>query len=191
MVGVSTAVGKGVAKSSMPPLQKAGVIVGGAVLGGVTHSLISTYNRSQVNYETKFNLNVTNKSTSSSSDVDINKFIDDYLTSPLETLLFNVDIINAVCLSLMIILVIQIIFKLHLKDSIKLNLSNILSVKVNNNLEYYINKIIILNKKMSVFFIWLILILIILALSISIFVSDDLFNNIDNYIAVHNHFWNK
>ena len=46
----------------------------------------------------------------------------------------------------MIILIIQLGFNFFL-DSIKLKLSNNLGVNLNNNIEYYINKFITLNKK--------------------------------------------
>jgi hypothetical protein len=184
MVGVSTAVGKGLAKSAKPPLQKAGVIIGGAMLGGITHSVITTYNRSKVHSFNTSNLVITNN-TSDISNSNISKFMDDSLFSPLQALLFNIEALNITCLSLTLILIIQIIFKLHLKNSIKLNLSTTLGTNLNNNLEYYINKIITLNKKMSIVYIWLILILIIYALSLSIYVSDDLYSNIDKYISEH------
>ena len=41
IAGVSAAVGKAIAKSGMPPLQKAGVVVGAGLLGGLFHSRIS------------------------------------------------------------------------------------------------------------------------------------------------------
>lgn len=75
---------------------------------------------------------------------------------------------------------------MHLKDNIKLNLSDTIGVKLNSNLEYYINKIIFLNKKMSIVYIWLALISIICGLSFSIYASSDLLEKIDDYIAVHN-----
>ena len=59
MVGVSTAVAKGVTKTAMPPLQKAGVIIGGAVFGGVAHAAISAYNRNAIK-ENTLNSNNTN-----------------------------------------------------------------------------------------------------------------------------------
>ena len=87
---------------------------------------------------------------------------------------------------MLILLVIQITFKLHIKDNIKLNLTWILDDKFNNNLEFYINKIIALNKKMSTIYIWLILFSIIVGLSSSIYVINDIQNNLEDYITVHN-----
>lgn len=190
MVGVSTAVGKGIAKSSMPPLQKAGVIIGGAIAAGFGHSIISAVNRNAVYLENVPNSSNVN-SVSNNINSNISKFMDDSLWSPLETLLFDIHGLNVTCLSLTIILILQITFKFYLNDSIKLNLSNILSVNINNKLEYYINKIIRLNKKMSSIYIWLILIILIFGLSFSIYASYELFDNIDNYISVHNNLKNK
>lgn len=67
--------------------------------------------------------------------------------SPLQTLLYCIQVLNACCITLIVLLTIQIIYKLLLKDSIKLNLTSMLGVKFNNALEYYINKRIRLNKK--------------------------------------------
>ena len=82
----------------------------------------------------------------------------------------------------MIILSMQIISKLHLKDNKKLNLTNILGEKLNNTLEYSINKIITLNKKTSVIYILLILMIIIFALCFSVSICEDLLNNLNNSI---------
>lgn len=147
MVGVGTAVGKVLAKSGMPPLQKAGIVVGGAVLSGYAHTSISSINRNNIKLEN--NESATNENIGS----NISKFIDDSSYSPLETLLSNLEGINITCLSLISILIIQIIFKLYLKHNIKLNFSNILGISNNSKLEYYVNKIISLNKKMSTMYI--------------------------------------
>lgn len=153
MVGASTAVGKGIAKSGLPPVQKAGVIIGGAIIRGFSHSVISTMNINAIYKENTPSFNNTNLLSNDISS-KISKFMDDSSWSPLQTLLFDIQGINATCLNLIIILIIQIIFKLYLSNSIKLNLSNILGINFNNNLEYYINKIITLNKKMSNIYIY-------------------------------------
>jgi hypothetical protein len=142
MAGVGTAVGKVIAKSSMPPVQKAGIVIGGAVIAGFGHSIISTINRTSISSE--------NTSLVKDNITSVNKLIDDSSSfSALEVLLYDIQGVSITCLSLMFILIIQIAFKLHFKDNVKLNLSNILGVSNNNKLEYYLNKIIYLNKKMS------------------------------------------
>lgn len=189
MVGVGTAVGKAIAKSSLPPVQKAGVVVGGALIGGFGHSVISAVNRNAVSMENASNTNTLAETTTNvinTANSNISKFINDSTWSPLQELLFDIYGISATCLSLIIILIIQIIFKFYLKDSIKLKLSNILGIKLNSNLEYYINKIILLNKRVSTIYIWLILIIIIIGLSFLIYAANELYTNIDAYINVHN-----
>ncbi len=184
MVGLATAVGKVIAKSGMPPRffqkKKAGIVVGGAVLSGYAHSSISSINRNNIKLEN--NESVTNENIGS----NISKFIDDSSYSPLETLLSNLEGISITCLSLISILIIQIIYKLYLKHNIKLNFSNILGISNNSKLEYYVNKIISLNKKMSTIYISLIIIFVMVGLCVSTYVSSELLNNIDNYIIVHN-----
>ena len=89
---------------------------------------------------------------------------------------------------MVILLAIQLIFKLHIKDNIQLNLSLILGIKFNNTLQIYINKIITLNKKMSIFYIWLILII---GLYSCIYGLQYIYTNIDSYVNVYNNLKNK
>ena len=187
IAGVSAAVGKAIAKSPLPPIQKAGIILGSSVIGGLTHSKISETNMNRIMAKNTWNNNLTNfDSNSNINNSNINKFIDDNITSsPLENLLSNFELTNYVCISMLILLIIQIFFKLHIKDNIKLNLTWIFSDKFNNILEFYINKIIVLNKKMSTFYIWLILISVIIGLSSSIYAINDIQNNLDDYIRVY------
>jgi Cytochrome b/b6/petB len=174
MAGIASAVSKGIAKSSMPPLQKAGIIMAGAISGGFAHSIITTVNRKNIS-------NIHDNNIHS----NINKFVDNSLSSSLQTLLFDIEGLNITCLSLVILLIIQIIFKLYLKDNITLKFSNILGKKFNTNLEYYINKIINLNKKMSTIYIWLTLLILIFSLSFSIYAAHELYSNLDGYITEH------
>jgi hypothetical protein len=125
IAGVSTAVGKAIAKSSLPPIQKAGIVLGAGVLGGLTHSKLSESNMNRILKENIENNNLTKFNSSSNiNDSNVSKFIDDNITSsPLENLLSNFELTNYVCISMLILLAIQIIFKLHFKDNIKLNLT--------------------------------------------------------------------
>jgi hypothetical protein len=183
IVGIG-AVGKGIAKSAMPPVQKAGVIVGSSLIAGLGHSIISNINRNKV-----LQGNISTKSTTSSDSANdvLNKLIDNTTpSSPLENLLFDIEALNYICISLVIILIIQILFKFYLKDSISLNLSKILGTNLNNKLEYYLNIILKLNKKMSFIYIWLILVALLVGLSFSGYASAELYNNnLDSYIDVH------
>ena len=185
IVGVSTAVGKSIAKSSIPPIQKAGVIVGAGLLGGVSHFAINTI----YNFVTKNKFSSTTNHNNINSN--INKLIDDSSSSTLRDLLFSLEAINYICLYLIIILIIQIIYKLYLKDSIKLNIPNILGTNLNKSFEYYINKVIALNKKMNVIWIWIIFILLVYGLSVLIFVSSWLYNNINDLVNNHLHIYSN
>ena len=181
MVGVSTVVGKAIAKSGMPPLQKAGLIVGASIAAGLGHSSISALNRNGVAAET-----TTTSSTSSTNIVShINKLIDDSNVSPLQELLSNGETMTYVCLGVMYLLIIQLVFKLYFKDSINLNLSKILGNKTNNKLEFYLNKIIKLNKQMSVVWIWFGITIIMFGLSIDMYVIYKIYTSMDSFINVH------
>ena len=184
MAGVATAVGKTIAKSSMPPLQKAGVVLGASMIGGLFHSNITTINRNTIMEQ---NINKETKDIISNNGPNINKLIDDNdLYSPLEHLLHNLELTSYICISMLIILSIQLIFKLYIKDNINLPLSGFLGDNYIKSLEYYINKIISLNKKISVIYIWLIVIIIALGLYSSIYTLHNLIVNIDSYVNVYN-----
>jgi hypothetical protein len=169
----------------MPPIQKAGVIIAVGMLGGIIHSSISNMNRARALNES--NNIYSNNITNTNINLDISKLVDDTVTtSPLEDLLFNIEIIGSICISLLIILSIQVIMKYFIIEKFKLNISNIIGIAINEKIEYYINKIILLNKNMSNIYIFIIILLLLLSLSLIIYISIDLHSNIDMYISVHN-----
>jgi len=188
MVGVGTAVGKAIGKSGMPPLQKAGLIVGASIFGGIGHSTISSINRRSVleDYINKGNISSSDITKNISSDTT-NKLVNDTIpSSPLEDLLSNLEMIDYVSLGIIYILIIQLIFKLYFKDKINLNLSKLLGDNTNNKIEFYLNKIIKLNKQMSIVWILFGFITLIFGLSISAYAIHDICVNIDSYINIHN-----
>jgi hypothetical protein len=145
MVGVSPAVGKAINKSSMPLLQKAGLIVGASIIGGIGHSTITAANRDGVRAENAIN-------SASNTDIGsyVSKLVNNSHISPLQELLFNGEAMNYVCLGIVYILIIQLMFKLYFKNNINLNFSKLLGNDYNTKLEYYLNKTIRLNKQRSV-----------------------------------------
>jgi hypothetical protein len=143
MIGIGGLVGKTIAKAPMPPLQKAGAVVIGAVVGGVTQKVIDNWSGNVGASSTS--------STTSSLGGTISKLVDDSQVSLLQNTLFQFNIVYLGCLYLVLLLIIQLVFKLYFKDNVTLNLSKLLGKSLNNKLEYYLNKIINLNKKMSVF----------------------------------------
>jgi hypothetical protein len=136
MVGVSTAVAKAITKTGMPPLQKVGFIVGASLLGGVAHTTLSaTHRRSALE-------NYTNNETTKNISSSVSKFIEDSLpTSPLKDLLNNIELTDYILLGIIYIVIIQLLFKLYFKYKVNLN---------KPLLDHYINKIINLNKQMSI-----------------------------------------
>jgi hypothetical protein len=155
IAGVSSAVAKGLFKSGMPPVQKAGIILGAGLIGGLSHTKLTAMNRNSILLH-EGRENIRNEGSTDLSDLhsSVNKLIDDGIqSSPLQDLLLNLEITNYVCLSLMGILLIQILFKFYIQSHVTLPLSNLLGNNFNNKLEYYINKIIILNQKMSTIYI--------------------------------------
>ena len=176
IVGMAGAIGKTIAKSSIPPVQKTAIIIGSGLLGGLIHSGVSHINRASVLENMTRNNNI--------SDTPINKLVDDTITSPLEGLLFSIQGINAICFTFTLILVIQLFIRFHVKENIN---NNILGTTLNK----YLNKLIVLNKKVSVIYIWLILIMLLIGLAASIYFSNELYINIDKYIEIYNKLNNK
>ena len=126
MVGVGTAVDKTIVKSGMPPLQRGGVVIAGSVLGGIAHSATSINSRNQA-----LSSAVESKDSKAVNEIsnNVSKFINDDSYTPLESILFDIQSASITCLALIDILVIQLIFKLHTKDNIKLKLSNFFRCK--------------------------------------------------------------
>ena len=84
MAGVATAVGKTIAKSAVPPIQKAGIVLGASMIGGLFHSKITTINRNKIMDE-NLKQDVINNNPNNNINNYINKFIDDNtLSSPLK-----------------------------------------------------------------------------------------------------------
>jgi len=155
IAGVGTAVSKGIAKSAMPPIQKAGIIFGfgSSLITELGHSVISNINRNKILHDNIPTEGISKASCNKTNDV-LNKLIHNTTpSSPLKNLLFDIEALNYICLSLVVILILQILFKFYLKENISLNLSNLLGININNKLEYYLNIIIKLNKKMSFIYI--------------------------------------
>ena len=172
IAGISTAVGKTIAKSSLPPIQKAAVVLGSGLVGGFIHSGVSHINRANSidNIETLID--------KSSSDI-VNKLVDDTFTSPLKGLLFSIEGINSVCFTLIIVVMIQLFIKLHVKDTNNISWLNPSTSK-------YLEKLIALNKKLSVLWIWYALVVILIALIFSVYFSHEIISNIDKYVEIHN-----
>ena len=122
---------------------------------------------------------------------NVNKFLDNSDSTPLEGMLSDIQLTSVTCLSLIFILCIQLIFKFYMKESITLNLSKYLGDNLNKSLETYINKIIYLNKKVSIFYVWFIILLLIIGFCTIYYLSYELYNNLDKYIKVHNYLKKK
>lgn len=125
MVGISTAVSKTIAKSSIPPVQKAGLIIGAGAIGGLTHSRISALNRNEVLSRTVSDTTLTPVTNNDpilniNTGPSVNKFINNFQMSPLEESLYSAELMDSVFLIILFIIIIQLIFKLYLRNSVNL-----------------------------------------------------------------------
>lgn len=175
VAGISTAVGKTIAKSSVPPVQKAAIVIGGGLIGGLIHSGISHINRAN-----SWDGNITANNISKSTVNSINKLVDDTAINPLEGLLFSIQGINSICLALILILIIQLYIRFYLKNTVNITW-------LNPNFNKYLNKLIDLNKKVSIIYIWLALLILLVGLTFSTYFSYEIYSNIDKYIEIYNY----
>lgn len=187
VAGVSGAVGKAIIKSPVPPIQKAAIIVGAGVAGGVIHVGASAINRAlSKGYSTNPNTSINSNNVNNLND-NISKFLSDSSDnySDLMILILSIDALTSVCLSLVIIMFIMILFKFFLNENIKLNLSGILGNKLNNTLQYYLVKLIKLNKMTSNIYIIATLIILLISLAFDCYFITQLYNNLDLFIDLH------
>jgi hypothetical protein len=89
---------------------------------------------------------------------------------------------NYICLSIIYILIIQFFYKLYLKDKINLNLSWLVGNYINNKLDFYLNKIIKLNKQMSIGWIWFGIIIVIFIVSADSYIISKLCLNLNSFV---------
>ena len=189
VAGVSGAVGKAIAKSSLPPLQKAGIVVGAGIAGGAIHVGTSVINRVVNTPSSTTSPHTTTPPTTSNFGDGVNKLLPDSGDggySDLMLLLISIDTLTCVCLGFILILFMMILFKFYLnEDKVKLNLSSLIGDKLNNNLNYYLIKLIQLNKKTSTVYIFIIFILFFIALGFDCYFITELYNNLDKFVDLH------
>lgn len=183
VAGVSGAVAKGISKSSMPPIQKTGLIVGGAAAGGLVWAGINNMNRW---FDSSYTSNSIPSATSNANNININKLMAYSDSNPLQDSFFIIENINYVCLGIIYILLIQLVYKLYFKNTITLGLDKILGNKINKKIEFYLNKIIQLNKQMSTVWIWYGFATLIFCLSFNAYFINFISVNLDRGINMYN-----
>lgn len=185
-------VAKVLSKAAIPPLQKAAIVAGASILGGAVHvgaSAVNNMNRSRYNSSTYSKDTSRGSSGSGNSGTNANSFMD--LSDPsgytdLNLLIISIDIINYVCLFLVILLTMIILFKFYLNENkVNVNLNKLVGDRYNKVINHYVTKIIILNKKTSTVYIFAILFLLIFGLGFNSYFTTELTNNLDKFIATH------
>ena len=189
IAGLGSAVGKAIASSSLPPIQKTVLVVGGGILGGAIHygynSAKSSRKNSYLNLPQGENFD-KDKSNLNDFPENIDKFIGSTENSPIVDLIYSIEIISHVCFSIIIILFILILFKFFFYDkTIKLNLSSIIGHKLNNLLNYKFLKYIKLSKMTNDIYILLGFIILIIGLYFLTFFTSELYHNLNDYINIY------
>ena len=190
-VGALTAsVAKVITKSPLPPVQKAGFVVVGGIIGAGLHT-----GASAINAQTH-KLNDTTKHINSSDKKEImegvNKFLDSDFANdntPLQILLQCISILNSASLWLIIVLVIQTFFKFYISDRPPLKFLDYMLPGFNYKIKEYIYKLIYINKKMNTVYMIIAYILLFISILGSGYFAWELNNNlsqyVDTYISIH------
>lgn len=177
VAGVSAAVAKGITKTSLPPVQKAGIIVAGSVIGGVIHVAVSAIN---------YNRSISYSSQYSKGSGGVNHLLDINNESPLEILLQCISILSQANLFLIFIFSLQLFYKFYVSDKPNLSLiDNIIPIGYRDKVKNLIYKIIKLNKNISMVYIIIIVILLIISMLGLSYISLQLVNNTDKYVNVY------
>lgn len=176
--------GKGIAKSSIPPVQKVGIIIAGGIVGGVIHTIASSINhnniQSNISSSTKHYIPSSNNNNSNNL-LDFGNNI-----SPLEILLQSINILSYIYLFLVFVLILQLMYKYYISDKPELNwLKYIFSTSNYEKIRILIYKVIRLNKNINIIYSILAFIILIVALFTISYTSFELINNLDKYINVY------
>ena len=176
-------VAKSIAKSSIPPFQKAGLVVASGIAGAVLHT-----GASAINAQTHAASSISKSSGSTGQSTlpkDVNQFIGSVNDlTPLEILLQCICILNSLCIWIMIFLSMQIFFKIYLSDKPELKFIDSLLPFYSEKIKVYISKLIRLNKKLSLFYSIFAIVLLFICMSGSVYFSLELYNNLSSYVDV-------
>lgn len=182
VAGLGGAVAKGIAKASLPPMQKAGIIIAGGVIGGIIHVAASTINRNA-------SMATYSKSSASKTSDNVRNFIDlssSDNTSPLEILLECLNILSLISLFLLIILSLQLFYKFFINDKPQLKWIEVIFPSIYiEKVKLLVYKVIKLNKNMSMIYIIMIIILLIISMFTLSYISLELINNLEKYVNVY------
>ena len=188
--GIAAGVSKAVAKSPLPPVQKAGLVIAAGLAGAVIHT-----GASAINAQTHAEHSINKSPTSTNQDIlpkDSHEFIgsvNDH--TPLEILLQSIYILNSISIWLIMILLIQILFKLYISDKPKLKVIDYVLPYYSENIKRYIYKLIKLNKNMSIYYTIFGIILLFICILCSLYFSYELYDNLNNYVDVYIKYHNK
>jgi len=180
-VGAGTyGVSRTIARSSLPPVAKAGlVLVGGAA--GTLYYTVGT----AVSIKTSranFSGHTVDQNIIPKSGNSLISFMDD--NTPLEILLQCVYLFNLLSLYVFIIICLQLFYRYYVSDKPKLLwLNYIFSISKADLIRTYIYKLIKLNKNMNIFWIIFAVVLLAVCISGSIYAAWELYSDIDGYVA--------
>ena len=181
---LASVVAKSIAKSYIPPFQKAGLVVASGIAGAILHT-----GASAINAQTHAASSISKSSGSTGQNTlpkDVNQLIGSlHDLTPLEILLQCICILNCLCIWIMIFLSMQILFKIYLSDKPELKFIDSLLPFNSEKIKIYIFKLIRLNKNLSLFYSIFAILLLFICMAGSVYFSLELYNNISSYVDVY------
>lgn len=173
--GMAAAVSKAIAKSALPPTQKAAIVMGSGFLGAAIHTGATAINsqtalsahitriKAEAAAKAKAEIMANNESNqalaaakaalnSPNTPKGSSSFMPNLdIVSPLKSLLNVIYIINALSLLFFVIVLIQFSFRYMLKDKPDLDFLSKLFPVYAKNIKSYIHKLIYINKKTGIY----------------------------------------
>lgn len=173
---MATATSAAIGKSGLPPLAKAAIISGAAVVGDAAYVMTIA----GIKYTNKDDSNVNNSiNNSNSNNININKenlFDYDFSNnSPIYDTIWGLNIISQTCFCLFILLCMQLLLKYYLNEN------SINRIK-NESIKKYFHQIVKYNYNTNNLFIIFNIFIILFGLLCCFYFSDVLLNDLDGYI---------
>nr|YP_010697868.1 hypothetical protein P1Q19_mgp04 [Fuscoporia viticola]WCF76829.1 hypothetical protein [Fuscoporia viticola] len=192
--GMSVAMVQVLKNSALPISVKAGGVIGAGAAGAAIHVAATTANK-------VIGQSINNNSSSSSSTTETPDFPVDFMApsvneefihSSFQDMLLSLITLNTVSLWMSLLVIISLVYKFIVPSDLKLEwllkLNKILPEHFVIRIKTILIRIIDLNKKTNVIYIFFILFIIIICNGFSIYFMSEIYNNLSNFCIDHLNF---
>ena len=189
--GMSAAMVQALKHSSLPVGVKAGAVIGAGAAGATIHVTATSVNRAIA--RSVSNNNNSSHSTTETHDFPID-FVapsvnEEFIHSSLQDLLLSLITLNTISLWMCLLVIISLVYKFILPSELTLRwLNNILPEHYVIKIKTVLNRVIDLNKKTNIIYIFIILFTILICNVFSVYFMNELYNNLDFFCIDHFNF---